>query len=81
MVQATESIRTNSATHFIAVTTDKTHTKGQTMNIWKSIKKFFTSVKEDAALKTAADTALEAAKEVAVDYVKDKAKQEIQRHK
>lgn len=51
------------------------------MNIWKSIKKFFTSVKEDAALKTAADTALEAAKEVAVDYVKDKAKQEIQRHK
>jgi len=51
------------------------------MNIWKSIKKFFTSVTEDAVVKAAADKAMDAAKEVAVDYVKDKAKQEIQRHK
>ncbi len=51
------------------------------MNIWKSIKKFFGKVTEDAVVKAAADKAVDAVKEVAVDYVKDKAKQEIQRHK
>ncbi|CAJ1840516.1 hypothetical protein HLBENOHH_02087 [Aeromonas dhakensis] len=51
------------------------------MNIWNSIKKFFTKVAQDEAVKAAADTAKDAAKEVAVDYFKDKAKQEFNRHK
>ncbi|CAJ1808458.1 hypothetical protein [Aeromonas veronii] len=51
------------------------------MNIWKSIKKFFTRVSEDAVVKATADKALDAAKEVAVEYVKDKAQKEINRHK
>lgn len=51
------------------------------MNIWNSIRKFFTSVAKDAVVKAAADKAVDTAKDVAVDYVKDKAKQEIQRHK
>lgn len=51
------------------------------MNIWNSIKKFFTKVAQDEAVKAAADTAKDVVEAVAVDYVKDKAKQEIKRHK
>ncbi|MGY3860219.1 hypothetical protein ACW5WN_01240 [Aeromonas lacus] len=51
------------------------------MNIWKSIKKFFTRVSEDAVVKAATDKALDAAKEVTVDYLKDQTQKEINRHK
>lgn len=51
------------------------------MNIWKSIKKFFTKVSQDEKVKATVDAALEVTKEVTVDYVKDKAQKEIQRYK
>lgn len=51
------------------------------MNVWISIKKFFTRVSKDEVVKVAADKALDAAKDVAVDYVKDIAQKEINRHK
>lgn len=51
------------------------------MNIWNSITKFFTKVTKDEAVKAAADKAKDAAKEVATEYLKDKAKQEFNRHK
>ncbi|WP_429078271.1 hypothetical protein [Aeromonas veronii] len=51
------------------------------MNIWNSIKKFFTQVAKDEAVKAAADRAKDVVEAVAVDYVKDKAKQEFNRHK
>ncbi|ASX13065.1 hypothetical protein CK627_20885 [Aeromonas dhakensis] len=59
------------------------------MNIWSSIKKFFTKVVRDEAfqrtingpLKEATNKVVEAAEQAAVDYVKDKAIEEVQRLK
>lgn len=50
------------------------------MNIWNSIKKFFTKVAKDESVKAAADKARDAAVGVAKDYVKDHVKDEIKRH-
>ncbi len=51
------------------------------MNIWNSIKKFFTKVAQDEAVQLATNKVVEAAEQAAVDYVKDKAIEEVQRLK